>query len=40
MGRRINGNTLAAVNGYLRPLRESVVYERDVGVRVSATVIS
>jgi hypothetical protein len=32
MGRRLNGNTLAAVNGHLRPLRESVAYERDVGV--------
>ena len=26
MGRRLNGNTLAAVNGHLRPLRESVAY--------------
>ena len=32
MGRRLNGNTLAAVNGHLRPFRESVAYERDVGV--------
>ena len=40
MGRRLNGNTLAAVNGHLRPLRESVAYERDVGVGVPATVIS
>jgi hypothetical protein len=40
MGRRLNGNTLAAVNGHLRPLRESVVYERDVGVGVPTTVIS
>ena len=40
MGRRLNGNMLAAVNGHLRPLRESVVYERDVGVGVPATVIS
>jgi hypothetical protein len=39
-GRRLNGNTLAAVNGHLRPLRESVAYERDVGVGVPATVIS
>jgi hypothetical protein len=38
--RRLNGNTLATVNGHLRPLRESVVYERDVGVGVPATVIS
>jgi hypothetical protein len=38
--RRLNGNTLAAVNGHLRPLRESVAYERDVGVGVSATAIS
>ena len=30
MGRRLNGNTLAAVNGHLRPLRESVAYERDL----------
>ena len=28
MGRRLNGNTLAAVNGHLRPLRESRVRER------------
>jgi hypothetical protein len=40
MGRHLNGYTLAAVNGHLRPLRESVVYERDVGVGVLATVIS
>ena len=40
MGRRSNGNTLAAVNGHLRPLRESVAYERDVGVGVPATVKS
>ena len=40
MGRRLNGNTLAAVNRHLRPLRESVAYERDVGVGVPATVIS
>ena len=40
MGRCLNGNTLAAVNGHLRPLRESVAYERDVGVGVSATVIN
>ena len=40
VGRRLNGNTLAAVNGRLRPLRESVAYERDVCVGVPATVIS
>jgi hypothetical protein len=40
MGRRSNGNKLAAVNGHLRPLRESVAYERDVGVGVPTTVIS
>ena len=40
VGRHLNGNTLAAVNGHLRPLRESVAYERDVGVGVPATVIS
>ena len=40
MGRRLNGNTLAAVNGHLRPLGESVAYERDVGMGVPATVIS
>jgi hypothetical protein len=40
MGRRLNGNTLAAVNGHLRPLRESVAYERDVSVGVPAMVIS
>ena len=40
MGRRLNGNTLAAVNGHLRPLWESVAYERDVSVGVSAMVIS
>jgi hypothetical protein len=40
MGRRLNGNTLAAVNGHLRPLRESVTYGRDVGVGVPAKVIS
>jgi hypothetical protein len=38
MGRRLNGNTLAVVNGHLRPLRESVAYERDVGVGVPAMV--
>jgi hypothetical protein len=38
IGRRLNGNTLAAVNGHLSPLRESVAYERDVGVGVPATV--
>jgi hypothetical protein len=38
IGRRLNVNTLAAVNGHLRPLRESVAYERDVGVGVPATV--
>ena len=40
MGRRLNGNTLATVNGHLCQLRESVAYERDVGVGVPATVIS
>ena len=40
MGRRLNGNTLAAVNGHLPPLRESVAYERDVSVGVPAMVIS
>ena len=40
VGRRLNGNTLAAVNGHLCPLRESVTYERDVGVGVPAMVIS
>jgi hypothetical protein len=40
MRRRLHGNTLAAVNGHLRPLRESVAYERDVGVGVPATAIS
>jgi hypothetical protein len=40
MGRHLNGNTLAAVNGHLHPLRESVAYERDVGVGVSATGMS
>jgi hypothetical protein len=40
MGRRLNGNTLAAGNGHLRPLRESVEYGRDVGVGVPATVIN
>ena len=40
MGRRLNGNTLAVVNGHLRLLRESVAYERDVGVGVPAKVIS
>ena len=39
MGRRLNGNTLAAVNEHLRPLRESVTYETDVGVGVPAKVI-
>ena len=32
MGRRLNGNMLAAVNGHLRPLRESVAYEREMWV--------
>jgi hypothetical protein len=40
MGRRLNGNTLAAVNGHLRPLRESVAYGRDVGVGVPTMVVS
>ena len=40
MERRLNGNTLAVVNGHLRPLRELVAYERDVGVGVPTTVIS
>jgi hypothetical protein len=40
MGRYLNGNTLAAVNGHLRPLRESVAYERNVSVGVPAIVIS
>jgi hypothetical protein len=40
MGRCLNGNTLAAVKGLLRPLRESVGYERDVGVGVPAKAIS
>ena len=40
MGRRLNGNTLAAVNGHLRPLRESVAYVRAVDVGVPPTVIS
>jgi hypothetical protein len=40
MGKCLNGNTLAAINGHSRPLRESVAYERDVGVGVPATVIS
>jgi hypothetical protein len=39
MGRHLNGNTLAAVNGHLRTLRESVAYKRDVDVGVSAMVI-
>jgi hypothetical protein len=38
--RHLNGNTLAAVNGHLCPLRELVMYERDVGVGVPAMVIS
>jgi hypothetical protein len=40
MGRHFNWNTLAAVNGHLRPLRKSVAYKRDVGVGVPATVLS
>jgi hypothetical protein len=40
MGKCLNGNTLAAVNGHLRLLRESVTYERDVGVGVPAMVMS
>jgi hypothetical protein len=40
MGKCLNGNTLAAVNRHLRPLRESVTYKRDVGVGVPATVMS
>jgi hypothetical protein len=39
MEKCLNGNTLAAVNGHLRPLWESVTYGRDVGVGVPATVI-
>jgi hypothetical protein len=38
--RCLNGNTLAVVNGHLRPLRESVANEREVGVEVPASVIS
>jgi hypothetical protein len=38
--RRLNGNMLAAVNGHLHTLRESIAYERDVGVEVPAMVIS
>jgi hypothetical protein len=38
--RHLNGNTLAAINGHLCLLRESVPYERDVGVVVPSTVIS
>jgi len=40
MGRRLYGNTLAAVNGHLRPLRELVAHERDVSMGAPATVIS
>jgi hypothetical protein len=40
VGRRLNGNTLAAVNGHLRPLKGSVAYVRAVDVGVPATVIS
>jgi hypothetical protein len=40
MGRCLNGNMLAVVNGHLRPLRESVTSERDVGVGVPAMVMS
>jgi hypothetical protein len=40
MGRRSNGNTLAAVNGHLSPLKESVAYVRAVDVGVPAMVIS
>jgi hypothetical protein len=40
IGKRLNGNTLAAVNGHLRPLRESVAYQRDVSVGVPRMVIS
>ena len=40
MGRCLNGNMLAAVNGHLRPLRESVAYDIDVSVGVPATIIS
>jgi hypothetical protein len=40
MGTRLNGNTLAAFNGHLRPLRQSVAYETDVGVGVPTTEIS
>jgi hypothetical protein len=39
MGRRLNVNTLAAVNGHLRPLRESVACERDVSDGVPTTVV-
>jgi hypothetical protein len=38
MGKCLNGNTLERVNRHLRPLRKSVVYERDVGVGVPTTV--
>jgi hypothetical protein len=40
VGRHLNGYTSAAVNGHLRPLRESVAYVRAVDVGVPATVIS
>jgi hypothetical protein len=39
MGRHLNGNMLAEVNGHLHPLRKSVTYERDVGVGVPTMVI-
>jgi hypothetical protein len=38
MGRQFNGYTLAAVNGHLRALSESVAYVRAVDVGVPATV--
>jgi hypothetical protein len=40
VGKCLNGNTLAAVNGHLHPLRESFAYERDVGMGVPAKVMS
>jgi hypothetical protein len=40
MGNCLNGNTLAADNGHLRPLREAVAYGRDVSEGVQATVLN
>jgi hypothetical protein len=37
VGKYLSGNTLAAVNGHLRPLREADAYERNAVMGVLAS---